>query len=143
MRPLSGGALLFLAACGGPAPEQQPAAAPNAVDPKPLPARAEFPAALRGRWGGSLEDCAAGHGATDGLLDVGAIELRFHESRARLAHVVESGPRHILADLDYDGEGETRTHRERFELMPDGALVRRDAGGAPRTESFLYRRCPA
>jgi hypothetical protein len=97
--------LLFLAACGGSVPEQQPAA--NSVDPMQSPASAEFPPALRGRWGASLSDCAAGRGATDGLLDVDATELRFHESRAQLAHVVESGPRHILADLDYEGEGET------------------------------------
>jgi hypothetical protein len=74
-------------------------------------------------------------------MQVGAAELRYGAVRARLESVVETGPRHIVADFDYGGGGGTAIHRDRLELMDDGALVRRDAGGAPRTEAWLYRRC--
>ena len=100
-----------------------------------------MPQALRGRWGASLSDCTAPRGATDGVLDIGASELRFHETRVRLGRVAQIGPRRIVADFEYEGEGVTRTHREAFELLDSGLLVRRDAGGAPRAESFAYSRC--
>ncbi|HEX8193503.1 MAG TPA: hypothetical protein VF552_11465 [Allosphingosinicella sp.] len=126
---------LLLAACAAEPPAAEPA---NEIAQTP---RSEMPPALRGRWGASLADCAAGRSATDSILDIAATELRFHESRARLGTVVEHGPRRIVADFVYEGEGETRTHREGFELLDNGLLVRRDAGGAPRAEVFAYSRC--
>jgi hypothetical protein len=141
-RRLAAGAVLaLLAAACGREPEQQPAPSdPTAAAPAEA-AMTTMPPALRGRWGAGPGDCTAAPGATDGLLDIGETELRYHESRVRLGEVAEAGPRRIVADFVYQGEGETRTHREAFELLDNGLLVRRDAGGAPRTESFTYRRC--
>jgi hypothetical protein len=118
-----------------------PATAPRRLPPPGKGIPGEIPAALHGRWGISLEDCAAGGGRGDGLLEITANELRFHESRARLRSVAESAPNLIIADFDYQGEGETWSHRDMLELRGDGTMVRRDAGGAPRAESWLYRRC--
>ena len=129
---------LFLSACGA-EPAQQPTEPARGTQAQA--STTEMPRALRGRWGASVADCAAGRGASDSLLDIGAAELRTHGSRARLGSVAESGPRRIVADFEYAGEGQPRTHREAFELLDSGILVRRDAGGAPRAESFTYSRC--
>lgn len=133
--------ILALASCGSD-PAEERAAAPEQA--RGEPAAAVIPAAMRGRWGLAAADCAPGPPRPEGLIEVGASEIRFHESRARLARVAQSGPRHIVADFDYRGEGGTWVLRERFDLLPDGqALVRRDGGPAPRLEADLYRRCPS
>lgn len=138
----------LLASCGSPpAREQAPAAntadstAPRRLPPPDQGVPGEIPAALHGRWGISLEDCAAGGGRGDGLLEISATLLRFHESQARVARVAESAPDLVIADFDYQGEGERWSSREMLELRDSNTLVRRDAGGTPRTEAFLYRRC--
>ena len=155
-RVASAALAFLLASCGSPAANEQAppvdaAEAPREPDaPQPAanwaaaaPGPAIIPAALRGRWGFTVADCRSGPPRPEGLLEIGAAELRFHESRARLARVAEIGPERIVAEFEYVGEGETRVLRESYHLMPGGrALVRRDASNAPRAESDLYRRCP-
>jgi hypothetical protein len=149
-RRLSAAALLavLLASCGSPPPREQVHEANRAelTEPRLLPPAdqgvpGEIPVALHGRWGISLEDCAAGGARGDGLLEISSTGLRFHESLARVARVAESAPNLIIADFDYQGEGERWSNREMLELRDSTTLVRRDAGGTPRAEAFLYRKC--
>jgi hypothetical protein len=130
-----GAAALALApaSCGSPAADA----------PAPPAAADAMPAAMRGRWGLTADDCAPAPPRREGLIEVEATGMRFHESRARLREVAEIGPRRIVAAFEYRGEGRTWVLRERYDLMDgDRALVRRDAGRAPRLEADLYLRCP-
>ena len=130
-----------------PAPPLEPGASPD----QPAAATAgevasvdEIPVAMRGRWGLVAADCTSTRGDAKGLLVVGADDLRFYESRGRLAAPATHEDGRLEATFDFEGEG---MHWQRglvLELADGGrTLVRRETGPDAAPEAFRYQKCEA
>jgi hypothetical protein len=80
--------LIGLAACTPPAPTPAPPPAPEpqAAAPAPSEADAKF-AGMAGRWGLSVEDCAATNTAGKGLLELSATAVNFETDKCVVAKV--------------------------------------------------------
>lgn len=162
MRTLVAGLLLGLAACSGESSDPQasgtpdpellaPAATtPAATDaPAPTttetggPARvSEIPVALRGRWGLVPRDCTDNMGAEKGLLTIGATEMKFYESVAKLSSVNAATPSSISGTFAYDGEGMQWNRKVTFSSNDGGKTLTfeefgDDAPAGPR----IYTKC--
>lgn len=141
--------LAGLAACGGPAPENDsmPAAgaeAPieQAVAPIAEAALTAVPERFRGRWNASAEACAASSG--DMGLDVAGDSLRFHESVGRVQSVRQVAPNAVEAELALEGEGQTWRETRTLRLLQDGRLAVEGRGStATRVRCRAEKAAPA
>lgn len=105
---------------------------------------AAIPAALRGRWGLVEGDCTSTHGDAKGLLEVGANELTFYESSARLGKVAAAGTDRIRATFAFSGEGQEWTQDVELRAWDGGAkLIRQDRGPDALAGPLTYLRCGA
>ena len=153
---LLGIALLTLAGCKVPIPEQQNDAATeetgtfntvNAADlnaPSAAPSDAavadgKIPAAFLGRWGLVPADCTSTKGDNKGLMTVEADRLTFYESRATIAKLEVVSPTELKATLDFSGEGQTWQQETPLILEDDGNALTRTAEG----QTLRYARCAA
>lgn len=149
--------LALLAACNDTAPQPEPAAeqsdapsTPAASRPadaasgdRAVPAAAEIPAALQGRWGLVSADCTSTRGDNKGLLEVGPETLRFYESRGTLGEVTASQPDLVRATFAFTGEGMEWTREMQLRLIGGkDRLERTEYGPEAAAELLLYERCP-
>ncbi|MBA3676584.1 MAG: hypothetical protein H0W74_04180 [Sphingosinicella sp.] len=103
-----------------------------------------MPAALRGRWALTPNDCTSTRGDAKGLLIISDKQLRFYESRATLGRVEESGPNRIEADFSFTGEGQEWQRRTTLEGQDGGrTLIRRESGQDAMPGPLRYSRCEA
>ncbi|MBA3053732.1 MAG: hypothetical protein FP826_02065 [Sphingomonadales bacterium] len=103
---------------------------------------AAIPRALRGRWGLVERDCTSTHGDAKGLLEVGANELIFYETSARLGTVAAAGTDRIRATFAFSGEGQEWTQDVELRAWDGGAkLIRQDRGPDAQTGPLTYLRC--
>jgi hypothetical protein len=127
-------AVIALSACNSSQPEPQPSAT---TTPTPAPLPTTIPAAFQGKWGATPDDCKAG---AEGLLTVEADKLKFTESTATLAKVVDVTSDRFRGTFDFKGEGESRTTDEVLDLQGD-MLIRREIGEGAEPKPFPYTRC--
>ena len=127
-------------------PERQAADSPKPVNmpqptttpPPEAPApEATFPAALHGRWGLVPADCTSTRGDAKGLVTITAKEVRFYESVARPAKIVERTNRVIRGEFDFTGEGMEWTNYMTWSVDGD-SLTRVDSEEDSR---LVYARC--
>jgi hypothetical protein len=103
-----------------------------------------IPAALRGSWGMTAEDCTSTRGDAKGRLEISDTQLGFYESRGTLRDIVEAEPGHIVADFNFTGEGQTWQRRVILDEQDGGrALTRRETGPDAMPASVRYQRCKA
>lgn len=120
-------------------PTLEPVATPTSDSPSDT---ATIPAALRGRWGLAAEDCTSTRGDAKGLLRIAADTIRFYESRGILRRVIERDDSRIVADFDFEGEGQTWKRRMTLDGQNGGkTLVRRDQGADAMPGPLRYARC--
>jgi hypothetical protein len=127
-------AVISLSACNSSEPTPQPTAT---ATPTPTPLPTEIPAAFRGKWGATPDDCKAG---AEGLLTIEADKLKFTESTATLTKVAEGTDTRFRGTFEFKGEGESRTTDEVLDLQGD-MLVRREIGEGATPKPFAYTRC--
>lgn len=154
------GCALALSGCSGssePSDEPSSEAAPVSAavpGPAPVPAgepatgsassAAAIPLALRGRWGLVPADCTSTHGDAKGLLEVGANQLTFYESSARLSKVTAAGKDRVRATFAFSGEGQEWTQDVELRAWEGGAkLIRQDRGPDALPGPLTYTRCGA
>ncbi len=155
-RVFAAAAALSLAACGTePAPEANVAANDAVVEasaPSPAPsanatnavasAARAIPVLLRGRWGLTAEDCTSTRGDAKGLLEIGETQLRFYESRGTLGTISQQDEARIIAEFDFEGEGQTWQRLVTLDSDDGGRTLSRHEAGADAMEGTLrYRRC--
>lgn len=124
----------------------RPEAAPS--DPASMPATAApapaIPTAMRGRFGLVPDDCTSTRGDAKGLMTVGADNLRFYESVARIAAIKDETPRRLRARFAYSGEGMTWSRDATLALGANGnTLVLEEFGDGAVPGPQTYKRCPA
>ncbi len=115
-------ALACLAACGEQKPQTAPAPAPTeaaapvsttaVVDPKAVPA------AFRGVWAATEDDCAR---PAETRLTIAADSLTFYESHGPAGLVEAAGPDEIIIRVPLTGEGETSERTFRYRLINGGS----------------------
>lgn len=162
MRTLVAVLLLGLAACSGESSDPQASGTPDpellaptattpaateAPDPTATGAESpakvsQIPATLRGRWGLVPRDCTDNMGAEKGLVTIGATEMKFYESVAKLTSVTASTPTSISGTFAYDGEGMQWTRKVNFASTDGGKTLTfeefgDDAPAGPR----IYTKC--
>ena len=104
-----------------------------------------IPAAFRGRWGLTANDCdPAQADIAKGLMAVSADRLEFYESVGTLDNVQSATSTRLVAAFDFTGEGQEWERDMTFELEDNGAvLVRRESGANAMPDPLRYERCPA
>jgi hypothetical protein len=97
-----------------------------------------FPTDFLGYWGVSYDDCQLANTNATGRISVDADTIRFHEAKARVQRLEQHSPYEIVADLRFNGAGDSSwERRDRFTLEQGGTiLVRSEARNVQR-----YRRC--
>lgn len=102
-----------------------------------------IPEGIRGRWGLVPADCTSTAGDAKGLLTIGATQLKFYESIARLGEVKSRESSSVTATFDFSGEGQNWVLDVTLS-SPDGGktLVRKDTGPDAAPEPLTYTRCP-
>jgi hypothetical protein len=80
-----------------------------------------LPAAFRGQWTGTTEDC--GDRRSDLYLSLGPREMRFYESVGAVTAVEQVGADAIIVDAGYQGEGQSWSRRQKLSLSADGTLL--------------------
>jgi hypothetical protein len=125
-----------------PAPPAANTAAPVEESAIAGDTRGPIPAPLRGKWALARADCARPN--ADSVLEVGASELHFYESVAKLGSVKEREASRIRAAFTFSGEGETWSR----DIVLDGqdagrTLIRREYGQDAAPGAFRYVKCPA
>ncbi|HYI42180.1 MAG TPA: hypothetical protein VD768_00960 [Sphingomicrobium sp.] len=116
--------------------QPQAAPAPSATLPQ-QGAAATFPAALHGRWGLVPADCTSTRGDAKGLVTITADKVRFYESSAKPAKIVERTNRVIRGEFDFAGEGMEWTNYMTWSVTGD-RLTRVDSEEDSR---LVYTRC--
>lgn len=94
-------------------PAQPPEPANSATEPADPPTNGAadestaktIPAALHGRWGLVPGDCTSTLGDAKGLVIVNADRIRFYESVARPAKIIERTDSKIRGEFGFTGEG--------------------------------------
>ena len=101
-----------------------------------------IPPALRGRWGLVAADCTSTAGDAKGLLTIGADQLEFYESVARLERVRSAAAEAVDGTFAFTGEGQSWTLDVSLR-SPDGGrtLVRKDTGPDAMPAPLTYTRC--
>ncbi|CAN5196572.1 hypothetical protein BH10PSE12_BH10PSE12_36250 [soil metagenome] len=94
-----------------------------------------LPAAFRGQWAGTTEDC--GNRRSDLHLSLGPREMRFYESLGTVTAVEQAGADAIIVDASYEGEGQTWSRRQKLSLSADGTLLT----VANQGNSIVRKRC--
>ena len=94
-----------------------------------------IPEAFRGHWEEERRFCAL---PSDATLTLTATALRGWEATGAVTKVEEVGPRAIVITATFDGEGETWTSSDRYELSGDGGTL------TTTNEKFTFQRfrCP-
>ncbi|MBB3349311.1 MULTISPECIES: hypothetical protein [unclassified Sphingomonas] len=97
-----------------------------------------FPTDFLGYWGISYDDCQLANTNATGRINVDADTIRLHEAKARVQRLEQRSPYEVVADLRFDGAGNSSwERRDRFTLEQGGTiLVRTEAPNVQR-----YRRC--
>jgi hypothetical protein len=97
-----------------------------------------FPTDFLGYWGVSYDDCQLANTNATGRISVDADTIRFHEAKARVQRLEQHSPYEIVADLRFNGAGDSSwERRDRFTLEQGGTiLVRSEVRNVQR-----YRRC--
>jgi len=113
-------------------------AATAPVDPATGNPQTAIPAALHGRWGLTAEDCLRGRSDAKGLVSISADAIRFYESVARPAQVLERSETRIRGEFAFTGEGMSWTGPMIWSVAGD-KLTRIDSEGDSR---LVYTRCP-
>lgn len=114
----------------------------GAVAPSPTPIATEIPAAFRGRWGLTAEDCEQSATGAQGLLTIDGDTLDFYESTGSLGTIEEAGDNRLRATFDFTGEGESWQRDVALDLENGGnTLVRREFGADAAAGPFRYSRC--
>lgn len=104
-----------------PAPVQKSEApTTNAVETSAV-APGELPAAMLGNWGGLEEDCS--DKTSIFRLKVEPTHLRFFESVGDVRSVRASGKDAVVADIEYNGEGQSWQRRQTLSLSEGGARL--------------------
>lgn len=102
-----------------------------------------IPEPLRGRWGLVTADCTSTKGDAKGLLTIGADQLKFYESVARLDTIKSIGPQSVTATFNFSGEGQSWVLDVALSSPDDGkTLLRKDTGPDAAPASLTYTRCP-
>lgn len=146
---------LALSACGkgdkaapeaSASPAQDQATAVSGVTPEAV-ALADvdgksIPEGMRGRFGLVAADCTTTKGDDKGLLTVGANDLKFYESVAKLGKVAEGSPTHLKASFAYSGEGMEWTREVTLDLENGGkTLIMHESGEDAVPGPRSYTRC--
>jgi len=98
---------------------------------------ATIPAALHGRWGLVPGDCTSTRGDAKGLVTISAEGIKFYESVARPAKIVERADSRIRGEFDFTGEGMEWTNPMIWSAAGD-KLTRVDSEEDSR---LVYTRC--
>lgn len=157
-RQIAVAALLLLAGCEIPMPEQKNeidygtgfttvnAAEPIAnasdaavADRGAIVIDGRIPAAFLGRWGLVPADCTSTAGDNKGLMTVEPDRLSFYESRATIARLERVSPTELRATLAFSGEGQQWTQETPLILEDGGNALIRVADG----QTLRYKRCGA
>ncbi|MDE2563643.1 MAG: hypothetical protein KGL48_15475 [Sphingomonadales bacterium] len=131
-------ACLALAACSKGEPPAGGEASAGASRQADVAAKSnEIPAAMQGRWGLAAADCASA--GAEGLLEIGPMNLRFHESIARLMNVADESKTHIKGSFSWSGEGSDWDGAAALDLRDGGrtlVLTAQGANAAPGPQTF-------
>jgi hypothetical protein len=119
--------------------------APPAASPAPAPPQAAaIPRAMQGRFGLVPADCTTTMGDDKGLVTIGATQMRFYESVAKLATVSASSADHLEGEFAYSGEGMEWRRKARLDSKDGGrTLVLEEFGEDAVPGLQIYKRCPA
>jgi hypothetical protein len=126
------------------APLESTSAPEIAATAEPTQAVADdaIPPLLRGRWGLVAADCTSTAGDAKGLLTIGAKQLKFYESVARLGAIKSVSADAVTAGFAFSGEGQSWTLQVALST-PDGGetLVRKDTGPDAAPQPLTYKKC--
>ncbi|TYC89929.1 hypothetical protein [Novosphingobium sp. BW1] len=94
-----------------------------------------IPEAFQGHWEEERRFCAS---PTDATLTLSASALKGWEATGAVTEVEDVGPRAIVITATFDGEGQTWTSSDRYELSSDGSTL------TTTNEKFTFQRfrCP-
>ncbi len=143
-------AALGVSACSklAPAPEadpaatSSPAAAPSPTETASPVADNAIPDGMHGAWGINAADCDTSRGDAKGNMIIGADQLKFYESVAKLGKIEKVAADAMQAQFAFSGEGQTWQQGMELTLSADGmSLVRRDFGPDAMPEPLTYQRC--
>lgn len=133
-----------------PEPEPAPPAAPsaneleNALEENGLgeeelipPSSAPIPAAFRGRWGLTVEDCADPRRDGSGAVVIGSNRIDLPDASGQLFQTLGNFPERFIGVFVYNGDSGRWSQKEELSLTGSSNVLIRDADG----ERFRYRRC--
>jgi len=121
-------------------PPQTAAASDPARDEAPV--ATTIPTALRGRWGLVPADCTSTAGDAKGLLTIGADQLKFYESVAKLQSVTSATTDAVTGTYSFSGEGQSWTLQVALSSSDGGkTLVRKDTGPDAAPQPLTYMKC--
>ena len=110
----------------------------NELDEEPIPpGAAPIPAAFRGRWGASVEDCIDPRRDGSEAVVVGSNRIELPDGRGQLAQTLGSFPERFVGLFVYNGDSGRWSQKEELSLTGSSNVLIRDAEG----ERFRYRRC--
>ncbi|MED5546885.1 hypothetical protein [Novosphingobium profundi] len=94
-----------------------------------------IPEAFQGHWEEERRFCAS---PSDATLTLTATALKGWEATGAVTGVEDVGPRAIVITASFDGEGQTWTSSDRYELSGDGSTL------TTTNEKFTFQRfrCP-
>lgn len=140
--------LLALSACADSSPSAEGEATEANADNGPQSgatsahAQNAIPSALHGRWALKPDDCAQAGGLATGVLTITAKSMRFYETVAEPAKVLQQTPTLIRAQFAFSGEGVSWDREQSLELTGgNDTLVRQEYGMDAPTEPFTYSKC--
>jgi hypothetical protein len=109
----------------------------NGADMEPLPATGVIPAAFRGRWGMTVEDCMDPRRPGSTALSVGSDTLELPDAAGRLVRTEGDYPERFIGQFAFNGDQGRWISHEELSLTGSSNVLVRDADG----ERLRYRRC--
>ena len=101
------------------------------------PGTAPIPAAFRGRWGITVEDCVDPRREGSGAVVIGSNRIELSDGRGPLAQTMGNFPERYVGIVVYNGDSGRWSQKEELSLTGSSNVLIRDADG----ERFRYRRC--
>ena len=108
------------------------------VEEEPIPpGAAPIPAAFRGRWGASVEDCIDPRREGSEAVVIGPNRIDLPDASGQLFQTLGNFPERFIGMFVYNGDLGRWSQKEELSLTGSSNVLIRDADG----ERFRYRRC--
>ena len=109
----------------------------NGSEAEPSSGTVPIPAAFRGRWGMTIEDCTDPRRPGSTALSVGSNVLELPDAAGRLVQTEGNFPERYIGQFAFNGDQGRWISREELSLTGSSNVLIRDADG----ERLRYRRC--